>query len=271
MTPARLAVIALVSCSYGVILLSIAGHGPPLWFVVGLLAAQAIVVHLGIFFVNFGVFLDVVSEIEPGRRAVALTFDDGPHPVHTPRVLDMLDAVGAKATFFVIGAKADAHPEVIAEIARRGHEVALHSYEHDHLLFMRPEPSIVRDLVKTQDAIERACGARSKLFRPPVGFSSPRTRVAVKELGLVVVGWSARAFDGAGRPSVERILERLSASVRDGAIVLLHDAPERGDNAPTSLEALPALLAMISERGLSTVTVSSLIGSAQAEPVVARV
>lgn len=271
MTPARLAVVALVCASYGVILLTATGHAPPLWFVIALLATLAIVVHLGIFFLNLGVFLDTISEIEPGRRAVALTFDDGPHPVHTRRVLDMLDAAGAKATFFVIGQKAEAHPDVIADISRRGHEVALHSHTHDHLLFMRHEPSIVRDLTRTQDAIERACGARPKLFRPPVGFSSPRTRVAVKELGLVVAGWSARAYDGAGRPSVKQTLDRLSASVRDGAIVLLHDAAERGDAAPTSLDALPQLLKLLEERGLEAVTLSALIGGVRAEPVVARV
>lgn len=261
----------VVGITYGVIAASLLAHAPPLWFLVALLTTLAVCVNLGIFFLNLGVFVDVVSEREPGQRAVALTFDDGPHPVHTRRVLDALDAAGAKATFFVIGAKASEHPDVVAEIVRRGHEVGLHSHVHDHLLFMRHESKIVRDLVRTQDAIERAAGVRPKLFRPPVGFTSPRTRVAVKELGLVVVGWSARAFDGAGRPSAEQVVARIEPELRDGAIVLLHDSAERGDTPPTSIDALAELLQLLRQRGLNSVTVSALMGGAEERAVVAQV
>jgi peptidoglycan/xylan/chitin deacetylase (PgdA/CDA1 family) len=124
---------------------------------------------------------------------------------------------------------------------------------------MRREPNIVRDLEKTRDAIERAAGIRPKLFRPPVGLTSPRTRVAVKELGLTVIGWNARAFDGAGRPSTERVIARIAPALDHGAIVLLHDAAERGDAAPSSLEALPDLLALMAKRGLEGVTVTGLL------------
>lgn len=270
MSFARFTLGVLIAVAYGVLGAVLLDHAPPIWFVAALLVTLSVVVHAGIFFLNLAVFLDVVSHGEPGARAVSLTFDDGPHPVHTGRVLDALDEAGAKGTFFVIGAKAEAYPDVIADIVRRGHEVGLHSYAHDHLLFLRNEAKIVEDLRRTQDAIEQAAGVRPKLFRPPVGFSSPRTRVAVRDLGLCVVGWSARAFDGAGRPTPAQVVSRIEPTLRDGAIVLLHDAPERGDDAPTSLAALPELIRLLRARGLEAVTVSSLIGACDERDAVAQ-
>ncbi len=266
MPPFRLALIIAVACSYAMLLSALLGSAPPAWSVAVMLGALLVAVHAGIFFLNLSVFVDVFARRPRGARAVALTFDDGPHPVHTRRVLDTLDARGVKGTFFLIGAKAEAHPDVVQDIVRRGHEVALHSFVHDHILFCRAEPAIVKDIERTQDVIERAAGVRPKLFRPPVGFSSPRTRTAVRALDLTVVGWSARAFDGAGRPSADRILKRLLPALDDGAVVLLHDAPERGDEAPTSVEALPRILDALEARGLHGVTVSTLIAGAAPEP-----
>jgi peptidoglycan-N-acetylglucosamine deacetylase len=255
----RSALAVCVAGAYAIIVAAVAGVRTPTWAVVGVLLAIATIVTLGTFFPNLAVFVDIVTRGAEGARGAALTFDDGPHPVHTRNVLDALDKVGAKGTFFVIGNKVEAHPEVVAEIVRRGHEVGIHSWDHDRLLNMRREPNIVRDLEKTRDAIERAAGTRPKLFRPPVGLTSPRTRVAVNQLGLTVIGWSARAFDGAGRPSTERVIARIAPALAHGSIVLLHDAAERGDAAPTSLDALPELLALMEKRGLQGVTVTALL------------
>lgn len=256
---ARLVLIGLVGAAYTTILVSIFAEPPPLWFVATLLGTLAVFLNVCICFLSLSAFVDVVARGPGGAGTVAITFDDGPHPVHTVEVLNHLDAAGAKATFFVIGAKARKYPEVVAEIARRGHEIGLHSFSHDHLLFMRSEAAMLQDTIDTQDAVERATGIRPKLFRPPIGFTSPRTRKIVQQLGLVVVGWSARAFDGAGRPSTDRILARIEPSLRDGAIVLLHDAFEQTEEAPTSVGALPELLATLRERGLCAVTFSDLI------------
>lgn len=255
----RAALALSVVAAYVILLAALGGIQTPTWALGLVLLSIATIVTLGTFFPNLAVFVDVVTRGADGARGAALTFDDGPHPVHTRSVLDALDRAGAKGTFFVIGNKVEAHPDVVAEIVRRGHEVGIHSWDHDRLLNMRRETNIVRDLAKTQDAIERATGIRPKLFRPPVGLTSPRTGVAVKQLGLTMVGWSARAFDGAGRPSVERVIGRIAPALGHGAIVLLHDAPERGDAAPTSLAALPELLALMEKRGLDGVTVSQLV------------
>jgi peptidoglycan/xylan/chitin deacetylase (PgdA/CDA1 family) len=261
LSTARWLLASLVAGAYTTLAYSLLVEPAPLFVTLGLFTGIVVVVHLGVGLLNLGVFVDVLSRAPRGRRAVALTFDDGPHPTHTRAVLQALDQAGAKATFFVVGRKVEENADVLREIVHAGHEVGLHSYEHDWYLTLRYEPHIVDDLKKNQDVVERVTGRRPTIFRPPVGLTSPRIRVAVKRLGLTVVGWSARAFDGAGRPDPARILSRILPDLDDGAIVLLHDAAERGDARPTSLEALPALLEELRARGLAAVTVSELLGA----------
>ncbi|MBL9021129.1 MAG: polysaccharide deacetylase family protein [Myxococcales bacterium] len=260
MPAARALLALLVALGYGLVGWSLAVAPVTPWVLLGAALAVLVVVNLGVGFLNLGVFVDVLSRGPRDRRAVALTFDDGPHPVHTREVLRVLREHRAKATFFVIGHKVDRHPEVVEEILADGHEVGLHSHAHDHYLNLRHEPKIVEDIERNQAALERLAGRKPTLFRPPVGLTSPRITVAVRKLGLRVVGWSARAFDGAGRPEPEVVLSRLTPDLKPGAIVLLHDAAERTDERPTSLDALPGLLRTLEERGLEPVTVSELAG-----------
>ncbi len=221
------------------------------------------IVAAGSFFLNLGVFVRPVRAGAPHVSAVAFTFDDGPHPVHTRRVMDLLEAADARGTFFVIGEKARREPELVKEMAVRGHELALHSFAHDHFLNMRAEREISEDLARNQNAIADAANVRPQLFRPPVGLTSPRIQVAVEELGLRVIGWSARAFDGASTPDRETTNRRVRRGLRPGAIVLLHDAQERGEAAPSSIDALPDLLAAAQARGLRCVTVSDLLAAGE--------
>jgi peptidoglycan-N-acetylglucosamine deacetylase len=207
---------------------------------------------------ELGTFLDVELAVPSSRARVALSFDDGPHPVHTRRILDMLDAHGAKASFFVIGEKAAKYPELVREIAARGHELALHSWSHDRHLYLRDPVAIAHELECSIEVVEGATGKRPRLFRPPIGFSTPRTRAAVQLLGLRVAGWSVRGFDGVASASSHAVAERVARRLEPGAIVLLHDAAERGDREPASVEALPAILDTISRARLAIVTVSEL-------------
>lgn len=225
-------------------------------------ACAAIVGYLalvlcGVFFLGLGMFVDVVKRGPPGARGVALTFDDGPSPEHTPRVLALLDQAGVKATFFVIGRKAEAHPELVREIAARGHAVGLHSHAHDRLLSLRSARYVERDLRRGLDVIERITGARPALFRPPVGHTNPRIARVVDALDLDVIGWSARGFDGLAGASPEGVAARVIPGLRDGAIVLLHDAAERDDHAPAGVAALPRILAAMSQRNLTGVRVDA--------------
>ena len=188
-----------------------------------------------------------------GARGVALTFDDGPHPKWTQRVLDTLAKHEAKATFFLVGRKAARHPEVVKAIVDAGHTVGLHSWGHDRLFALRREKTVREDLHRGLKAIERVTGAPPTLFRPPIGHTNPIIARVADALDLTVVGWSIGARDGLASARVADVVARVRRDLRDGAIVLLHDSPETGDREPAGVKALPAILDAIAAEGLDVV------------------
>jgi peptidoglycan/xylan/chitin deacetylase (PgdA/CDA1 family) len=196
----------------------------------------------GVLVLRLRMFADAIVRGPAGARGFALTFDDGPDPATTPRVLDALDAAGAKGTFFVIAKKAEAHPEVVKEILRRGHAVGLHSYAHDRLFSLRSEKRVRADLEKGLAVLSAITGARPTLFRPPIGHTNPIIARVADALDLVVVGWSVGARDGIAGVSAESVIARVRGRLHDGAIVLLHDASERGTHAPVAADAIAAIV-----------------------------
>jgi peptidoglycan/xylan/chitin deacetylase (PgdA/CDA1 family) len=221
------------------------------------LGAYLAIITFGVVFARFEMFADVLSRGPTGARGVALTFDDGPDPKTTPRVLDALDAAGAKATFFVIGRKAERHPELVRDIVARGHALGVHGYDHDRFLSLRLPWRVRRDLEQAITVLAQITGHRPQLYRAPVGHVSPAMARVVAGLDLTVVGWSIKSLDGWSGASPERVLRRVVPSLGDGAIVLLHDAAERGDFEPASLEALPEILEVAARRQLDLVRVDS--------------
>jgi len=259
----------LWACSLGGLGFSLAAawFGPPaVWVVALVFFAYVAVILAGVFFPRLQMYATVHCRAPGSQRAVALTFDDGPHPRSTPAVLDILEQHAAVATFFVVGHKVDKHPEVVRQIVARGHALGLHGYQHDRLFALQPPATVAADIEKTRDAVERACGVRPRTFRPPIGFVSPRTADGARRAQAPLVGWSARAYDGTGHVSPERVARRIEPGLRAGAIVLLHDAAERDDFTPGAVEALPRILEAIQRRGLTTVTVDQLLGLESASP-----
>lgn len=228
---------------------------PPLLFACVALVAYVALITCGVLFAGLGMFADVLTRGPDDSGAVALTFDDGPNPEHTPKILSLLQAAGAKATFFVIGRKAEAYPQIIRQIKARGHAIGLHGYAHHRLFSLRSLRYVRDDLERGRKAIEAITGEPVALFRPPIGHMSPRIAKAVDELGLVTVGWSVRALDGTAGAKPTEVAERVTRRLKPGAIVLLHDAAERDDRTPASLEALPAILDAMKQQGLKSVRV----------------
>ena len=214
---------------------------------------------MGVMQPRLAMFAPVVCEGPRVRAEVALTFDDGPHPVATRRVLAVLARVGARATFFVLGAKARQAPEVLREMVAAGHELGIHGDRHDRRLSLRHPDAIVASLERVLAAIASATGERPRLFRPPIGHVSPRTAVAARRLGLTLVGWSTRSRDGRAATTAEQATRRVLAGLRPGAIILMHDAAEHDDREPVAPAALPAILDEIARRGLQCVTLSQLL------------
>jgi peptidoglycan/xylan/chitin deacetylase (PgdA/CDA1 family) len=189
---------------------------------------------------------------------VALTFDDGPHPVTTRAVLSLLHAHGVPATFFVLGHKVEAHPEVVREIHAAGHTLGIHGFHHHRLFCLRSARYAQAEIERTERAIFLACGVTTTLFRPPVGFASHRTFRGAELAAVRVIAWSVRSLDGLSGAKPSRIAERVIGHLEDGAIVLLHDASERGDFTPASIAALPEILRALRERQLTAVGIDQL-------------
>lgn len=158
------------------------------------------------------------------RLEVWLTIDDGPDPEDTPRILELLAARGARATFFVIGEKAALHPALIREITAAGHEVAHHTHTHPLATFWCASPARVgRELDQALAAL-RGCGVAPVRFRPPAGIKNPWLAPALRTRGLTGVGWSARGLERT-HTDPEAVASRVLHKVAPGAILLLHEGP----------------------------------------------
>ncbi|MCF6521916.1 polysaccharide deacetylase family protein [Streptomyces sp. JJ36] len=178
----------------------------------------------------------VESARHPGRT-VALTFDDGPHPVHTPRLLEVLRDHGVTATFCLWGDHVAQHPGIVRRIAAEGHTLCNHSMHHDDLAAW-PEHRIRRDLARTTAAIRRAApGARIPYFRAPYGNWGRSPEVAAR-LGMQPLGWRLAVTDWEP-PGTQELLRRLREGLTEGAVVLLHDGG--GDRSQT-VEAVDRLI-----------------------------
>lgn len=195
-----------------------------------------------------------------GSRTVALTFDDGPHPVTTRAVLEILRTYEVRATFFLLGHKVEAYPELVREIQAAGHTLGIHGFQHDHLFCLRPARYVLAQIQRTQRAIESACGVTPTLFRPPVGFASHLTFRGAERSAVRLIAWSVRSLDGLRSARPARVAERVIAHLEDGAIILLHDAAERDDFTPASIKALPQILDALRERAYRAVGMDELLG-----------
>lgn len=188
-----------------------------------------------------------------GEKVIAITFDDGPIPVHTAAILDLLGANGACATFFLTGSHAESHPELVRRIADEGHELANHSYKH--VAFARMPLANQLDEIERVDALLQARDGRElHWFRPPQGIMPPSLLVALMRRRHPVAMWSLDSLDYLGS-GVQAILQRFeSRPARNGEIVLFHD-----DNDGT-VQALRALLPLWRDDGFRFATVSELAG-----------
>ena len=175
----------------------------------------------------------------PDGRTVALTFDDGPHPLITPRLLALLDEYQVRATFFLVGKQVELYPELAAEIVNRGHEVGSHSYSHSNLRRF-PKVYVERELVKSRAAIRKATGRTVTLFRPPGGNYDNDVRTAVAETGYTTIFWTANIGDCAGW-TPEDTVEKFMTELQRGGIVLMHNGEDG------SLEVLGPLLTRLAQ------------------------
>ncbi|NDD31311.1 MAG: polysaccharide deacetylase family protein [Proteobacteria bacterium] len=168
-----------------------------------------------------------IREVRFPFKAASLTFDDGPSPEWTPKILDVLDRHRVKATFFLVGEAVERHPEVAAEIARRGHSIGSHSHSHRPLPLLDAR-SLCEEIDRAADAIEKATGKRPQYFRPPWGFFNRRVLIELRARGYLTVLWTRSSQDWRN-PGPEVVEALGAADPKLGDIILLHD----GGNYPS--------------------------------------
>ena len=191
-----------------------------------------------------------LSRLPRGFPGVALTFDDGPDPEVTPRVLDLLDAGGHRATFFCIGQRAQRHPGLVADLVARGHRVENHTHRHSSWFSFYPPRALRRELSTAQEVLSGLTGRIPQYLRAPSGVRSPWLEPVLARLGLHLVSWTRRGFDTITRDP-DRIHRRLSFELAKGDILMLHDRRLADGRAPI-LEVLPRLLRDLRELGLES-------------------
>ncbi|HET7868392.1 MAG TPA: polysaccharide deacetylase family protein [Burkholderiaceae bacterium] len=196
------------------------------------------------------------------RGEIALTIDDGPDPEVTPAVLDLLDAHGARATFFCIARHAEQHPALCREIVARGHSVQNHSHRHSHTFSVSGPRALAHEVDAAQDALSQVTGVRPQFFRAPAGLRNVFLAPLLHGRGLQLVSWTRRGYDTVRRDPAY-VLSRLTRGLAAGDILLLHDGSvERtASGQAVSVEVLPALLQRIAQAGLRTVTLPQAMRS----------
>ena len=237
---------------------------PTGWSVV----AVSLIVVAAISFLTFAIvhpssqfFAPVVHRLPTKDALVALTFDDGPDPVFTPQILDVLAAHHAHATFFVLGSRAAQHPDVVRRIAAEGHTVGTHTQSHRVGFHFASPAAVQREISQAIDVVRGILATTPTLFRPPQGLRTPLFGSAWKKLhNQTCVTWSVRGLDSFPTTAA-KIVARVSKGLQPGAIVTLHDGIGLGggtDRAPT-VSALGTLLDECKTRGLRCVSLGDAL------------
>ncbi len=187
-------------------------------------------------------------------KRIALTFDDGPHPGYTDRILGILEEEGVRATFFMIGSNVEYYPEVAKRVAATGHEIGNHSYSHPYVKEITNE-LLTEEIRRTDEVLERLGIARPTLFRPPQGVCPANFMGVLRETGKSAVLWNIDTRDWA-HTSAKEIVEGVLVSLRGGDIILFHDSVS-GES--TTIPAIKKLIPLLKEKGYQFVTVSQLL------------
>lgn len=183
---------------------------------------------------------------------VALTFDDGPHPIYTSKILKILDNNNSKATFFLIGKNVEQYPHITKEILKYDCEIGNHSYSHSIFIDFKSHKDLINDINMASNEIFKHTKLRPKFFRPPFGVTTPILNNVLKKLNLKSIGWTVRSFDTIYKEK-ESLIKKILSGIAGGQIILLHDTQE------ITVNILPDLIAAIKILDLQLVTVSELI------------
>lgn len=206
----------------------------------------------GSFHIRWNYHIDALhSNKNCTKNQIALTFDDGPHPEFTPKILHLLAQHNAKATFFCIGKNIETNEAIFKDIVTAGHTVGNHTYSHSNDFGFLSAKKVIAELQKTNSVVKKSLGEEMKLYRPAFGVTNPNIKKALKTIRLLAIGWSIRSLDTTHR-SETQVLERITKNIDKGDVVLLHDTSEK------TVAVLEQLLLFLQERNLQSVTIDQL-------------
>jgi peptidoglycan/xylan/chitin deacetylase (PgdA/CDA1 family) len=211
----------------------------------------------------------IVRSVATKERIVALTYDDGPHPVFTPEILGILDRYGVKATFFMIGSEMEQYPDIVKEVIARGHAIGNHTYTHPQAappkrlrlrrlgnIEVDTAAQVFREIEECERVIERMTGMRTHIFRPPLGLVDRTVSRIVDEQGYRTILWTVSA-DHHDAPTPQLMAQRVLKRIRPGAIILAHDG-SLGIRWK-DVAATPIIIQSLLKRGYRFVTVPELL------------
>jgi peptidoglycan-N-acetylglucosamine deacetylase len=224
-----------------------------LWIILPLIVIYLLILVVGSVRISSGFYLQVLCKGNIKEKVVALTFDDGPDPVITPKVLEILEKHQIPASFFVIGRKAEKQDDVMRLIISKGHIIGNHSYSHHFFFDFFGRKKMEQDLLKARGIIKDITGKVPLLFRPPYGVTNPVLAKVVKRLGYQVIGWSIRSFDTT-TTDADKVAKRVIMGLRPGAVILMHDDRE------LTAKVLENLILKIKEEGYRFVGIEEMFG-----------
>jgi len=197
----------------------------------------------------------VTYQLMGKEKIVALTFDDGPHPIYTPQILDILDQYQAKATFFMIGNRMEQYPDIVRDVSARGHLIANHTYTHPYNLRTLSPEKLKWEVDQCQQNMQTIAGQNTYLFRPPRGILNQEIIKIVQDKGYTIVLWGICTFNRKA-PTPEMMANRVIKQAHPGQIVLLHDG--RTDFRWKDVVATRLIVASLSRQGYRFVTLEEL-------------
>ncbi len=212
-----------------------------------------IITIIGSLHIRWDYHLDSLSHnYKTSKNQVAITFDDGPNPEFTPRVLDLLKRNNAKATFFCVGKHIEDHPELLKRIISEGHTIGNHTFSHSNYFGFLTTKKTIKELELVNKLVHRITGLTLCLFRPPFGVTNPKIKKALDFLDLLSIGWSVRSLDTTSK-SKQSILKFIEKKIQKGDVILLHDTSEK------SVDILEQLLLFLKNTKFEAVTIDSLL------------
>lgn len=214
-------------------------------YIVLILFIYSLFIAFGSYYMKANFFF---KSIHSNKKGLCLTFDDGPHPEHTPKVLDVLKKHDLKATFFVIGKQIEGNEAILQRMVKEGHVIGNHTWSHSNMTAMMFESTVDEEIKRTNDAIYKACEVKPIIFRPPFGVSNPRIGRAIKSNLMHSIGWDIRSYDTTAK-STDQLKTRILKEVHNGgSILLMHD------NRPIAAAVLDELLSELKQKKVQFAT-----------------